>query len=435
MYRLLIKNIGVLQTPEGSFSHRGEEQGKNAKLKDAAIYAEDGIIKEITSGGKLPEGAEAAARAAAAGDKTSVVIDAGGKLATPGLVDGHTHMVFGGYRQHEVPMKLKGATYLDILRAGGGILDTVRHTREAEEDELFEKSKSFLSEMSSLGVTTVEAKSGYGLDPETEYKMLRVIKKLDRECPQDVVSTFLGPHAVPLEYREAEPGGNETPEQFTRAADRYMDVVINEMLPYVKEHDLADYADVFTEDSVFNYDQSRRYLEKAKELGFGLKVHADEIAVIGGSRLAGELGAASAEHLISIDQDGLDAMAEGGVTAMCLPATSFYLGAGFAPARKMIEMGIPVACATDFNPGSSPTLNLQFVMNLAILKYRLLPEEMLTAVTINPACAIGMGDKVGTLEPGKQADVLIWDAPDLEMLCYRFCSNLVKTVIKKGRVL
>ena len=157
--------------------------------------------------------------------------------------------------------------------------------------------------------------------------------------------------------------------------------------------------------------------------------------MIGGSRLAGELGAASAEHLISIDQTGLEAMAKGGVTAMCLPATSFYLGAGFAPARKMIEMGIPVACATDFNPGSSPTLNLQFVMNLAILKYKLLPEEMLTAVTINPACAIGMGDKVGTLEPGKQADICIWDAPDVEMLCYRFCSNLVDTVIKKGKVL
>ena len=434
MYRLLIKNIGLLQTPEGSYSHKGEQQGQNLKLKAAAIYAENGIIKEITADGKLPVGAADAIRAAVAGDKACTIIDAGGKLVTPGLVDGHTHMVFGGFRQHEIPMKLKGATYLDILRAGGGILDTVRHTREAGEDELFEKTKGFLNEMTSYGVTTVEAKSGYGLDPQTEYKMLRVIKKLDAECPQDVVSTFLGPHAVPPEYKEVGPGELETPEQHQRAADKYMDMVIDEMLPYVKEHGLADYADVFTEDSVFNYDQSRRYLEKAKELGFGLKVHADEIAVIGGSRLAGELGAASAEHLISIDQTGLEAMAEGGVTAMCLPATSFYLGVGFAPARKMIEMGIPVACATDFNPGSSPTLNLQFVMNLAILKYKLLPEEMLTAVTINPACAIGMGDKVGTLEPGKQADICIWDAPDVEMLCYRFCSNLVDTVIKKGKV-
>ncbi len=435
MDRLLIKNIGLLQTPEGSFSHKGEAQGQNLKLKDAAIYAEDGIIKKITSDGKLPEEAEDVIRGFDNGDPACNVIDAEGKLVTPGLVEGHTHMVFGGYRQHEIPMKLKGASYLDILRAGGGILDTVRHTREASEEELFEKTKGFLQEMGSLGVTTVEAKSGYGLDAENEYKMLRVIKRLNAECPQDVVSTFLGPHAVPQEFKEVEPGEQETLEQHNRAADRFMDVVINEMLPYVKEHDLADYADVFTEDSVFNYEQSRRYLEKAKELGFGLKIHADEIAAIGGSRLAGELGAASAEHLISIDQAGLESMAAGGVTAMCLPATSFYLNAGFAPARKMIEMGIPVACSTDFNPGSSPTLNLQFVINLAYLKYRLFPEEVLTAVTINPACAMGMGDKVGTLEPGKQADICIWNAPDFEMLCYRFCSNQVKTVIKKGQVL
>ena len=435
MDRLLIKNIGLLQTPEGSFSHKGKAQGQNLKLKDAAIYAEDGIIKKITSDGKLPEEAEDVIRGFDNGDPACNVIDAEGKLVTPGLVEGHTHMVFGGYRQHEIPMKLKGASYLDILRAGGGILDTVRHTREASEEELFEKTKGFLQEMGSLGVNTVEAKSGYGLDAENEYKMLRVIKRLNAECPQDVVSTFLGPHAVPQEFKEVEPGEQETLEQHNRAADRFMDVVINEMLPYVKEHDLADYADVFTEDSVFNYEQSRRYLEKAKELGFGLKIHADEIAAIGGSRLAGELGAASAEHLISIDQAGLESMAAGGVTAMCLPATSFYLNAGFAPARKMIEMGIPVACSTDFNPGSSPTLNLQFVINLAYLKYRLFPEEVLTAVTINPACAMGMGDKVGTLEPGKQADICIWNAPDFEMLCYRFCSNQVKTVIKKGQVL
>ncbi len=435
MYRLLIKNIGLLQTPVGSFSHKGEAQGENLKLKDACIYAEDGIIKEITSDGKVPAAAGDAVRAAVAGDRTCQVIDAGGKLVTPGLVDGHTHMVFGGYRQHEIPMKLKGATYLDILRAGGGILDTVRHTRKADEDELFEKTRGFLQEMGSLGVTSVEAKSGYGLDPETEYKMLRVIKRLDAECPQDVVSTFLGPHAVPPEFKEVGPGELETPEQHKRAADKFIDFVCEEMLPYVKEHDLADYADVFTEDSVFNYDQSRKYLERAKELGFGLKVHADEIAAIGGSKLAGELGAVSSEHLISINQEGLDSMAKGGVTAMCLPATSFYLEAGFAPARKMIDMGIPVACATDFNPGSCPSLNLQFVMNLACLKYKLLPEEVLTAVTINPACAIGLGGKVGTLEAGKQADICIWNAPDVEMLCYRFCSNQVDTVIKKGKVL
>jgi len=442
MSKVLVKNIGLLQTPVGSYSHKGEEQGRNIKVRNASILIEDGVIKEIKGEGEVPT--QATARGAAPDDVAPEedltgfslrVIDAKGGLVTPGLVDGHTHMVFGGYRQNEIPMKLKGASYLDILRAGGGILDTVRHTREASEDELVKKTKGFLREMASLGVTTCEAKSGYGLDPETEYKMLRVIQRVAKEADQDVVPTFLGPHAVPPEYREVEPGEEETPEQHKRSADKFIDMVCEEMLPYVKEHGLAKYADVFTEDSVFDYDQSRKYLEKAKELGFGLKVHADEIAAIGGSKLAGELGAVSAEHLISINEEGLEAMAKGGTTAMCLPATSFYLEAGYAPARRMVEMGIPVACATDFNPGSCPSLNLQFVINLACLKYKLMPEEVLTAVTINPACAIGMGDKVGTIEPGKQADLCVWDAPDFEMLCYRFGSNPVRTVIKNGNVI
>lgn len=411
MSTTLIKNIGILQTPVGSHSHAGEEQGENRKLHDAAILIENGLITEITDEGRLPQGASG----------VDVTIDADYRLVTPGLVDGHTHMVFGGYRQHEIPMKLKGATYLDILRAGGGILDTVRKTREATEEDLVYKTSRFLDEMMGFGVTTCESKSGYGLDFDNEMKMLAVNKKLDERHPMDVVSTFLGPHAIPDEYK-----GD---------GDGYIDMVCEKMLPYVKEHDLADYADVFTEDSVFNYDQSRRYLEKAKELGFGLKIHADEIEAIGGSRLAGEIGAASAEHLIVINEEGLQSMAKGGTTAMCLPATSFYLGATFAPARRMIELGIPVATASDFNPGSCPSLNLQFVMNLACIRYRMLPEEVLTAVTINPACAIGRGDRVGTLEVGKQGDLVIWNAPDMEMLCYRFGSNLAAKVIKKGNII
>ena len=411
MSTTLIKNIGILQTPVGSHSHAGEEQGENRKLHDAAILIENGLITEITDEGRLPQGASG----------VDVTIDADYRLVTPGLVDGHTHMVFGGYRQHEIPMKLKGATYLDILRAGGGILDTVRKTREATEEDLVYKTSRFLDEMMGFGVTTCESKSGYGLDFDNEMKMLAVNKKLDERHPMDVVSTFLGPHAIPDEYK-----GD---------GDGYIDMVCEKMLPYVKEHNLADYADVFTEDSVFNYDQSRRYLEKAKELGFGLKIHADEIEAIGGSRLAGEIGAASAEHLIVINEEGLQSMAKGGTTAMCLPATSFYLGATFAPARRMIELGIPVATASDFNPGSCPSLNLQFVMNLACIRYRMLPEEVLTAVTINPACAIGRGDRVGTLEVGKQGDLVIWNAPDMEMLCYRFGSNLAAKVIKKGNII
>lgn len=408
MSTLLVKNIGLLQTPVGSFSHGGEKQGENLKLREAAILIEDGVIQEITDGGRLPGGSEDA----------DTVIDAEGRLVTPGLVEGHTHMVFGGYRQHEIPMKLKGAGYLDILRAGGGILDTVRKTRAASFEELYDKTEGFLDEMMGMGVTTCEAKSGYGLDLDTEVKMLEVLKKLNQDHPMDIVSTFMGAHAIPEEYKDR--------------GDAFIDMVCEEMLPYVKERGLADYADVFTEDSVFNYEQSKKYLEKAKELGFGLKIHADEIEAIGGSVLAGEMGAASCEHLIAINDEGLASMAKGGVTAMCLPATSFYLGAEFAPARKMIELGIPVATASDFNPGSCPSLNLQFVMNLACIKYRMLPEEVLTAVTINPACAIGKGDLVGTLEAGKQGDLVIWDAPDMDMLCYRFGSNLALQVIKKG---
>lgn len=410
MKSLLIKNIGTLQTPVGSFPHKGEKQGENLKIKNAALLIENGIIKEITADGKLPCGAEEA----------GTVIDAEGNLVTPGLVEGHTHLVFGGYRQNEIPLKLRGASYLEILAAGGGILDTVRHTREATFEELYDKTFGFLDEMLALGVTTCEAKSGYGLDLDNEVKMLKVASKLNEDHPMDIVSTFMGPHAVPDEYK-----GN---------ADGYIDLVCEKMLPYVKEHGLAEFADVFCEEGVFDVAQSRRYMEKAKELGFGLKIHADEIEEIGGSELAGEMEAVSAEHLIAIGESGMASMADGGTTAMLLPATSFYLGKTFAPARRMIQLGIPVAMASDFNPGSCPSLNLQFVINLGYLRYKLTPEEILTAVTINPACAIGRGDKVGTIETGKQADLVIWDAPDMEMLCYRFGSNLALQVIKKGEL-
>lgn len=425
MSKLLINNIGLLQTPVGSYSHRGVQQSENLKLNNASVYIEDGIIRnicgdpskdsccvsiDITPRGKMPDDSQA-----------DYVIDAGMKLITPGLVDGHTHMVFGGYRQHEIPMKIKGATYLDILRAGGGILDTVRKTRETSEEDLYTKTAGFLDEMMKLGVTTCEAKSGYGLDLETELKMLRVIEALNENEKTDLVPTFMGPHA--------------TPEEYENDSDAYLDMVCDVMLPAVKKQGVAEFCDIFTEDSVFNYEQSKRYMQIAKEMGFKLKIHADEIRAIGGSLLAGEMGAISAEHLISIDEAGLKSMAMSGVTAMCLPATSFYLGADYAPARRMIDMDIPVAAASDFNPGSCPSLNLQFVMNLACIKYKLLPEEVLTAVTINPACAVNRGESVGSLEIGKQGDLVIWDATDMDMLCYRFGSNLVSKVVKRGEII
>jgi len=408
MATLLIKNIGCLQTPVGSFAHGGASQGENLKLYDASVYIEDGIIRKICADGQL----------AHAEDDVDTVVDAEGKLVTPGLVEGHTHMVFGGYRQNEIPLKLKGAGYLDILRAGGGILDTVNKTRQATFQELYDKTEGFLDEMMGLGVTTAEAKSGYGIDLETEVKLLEVLKKLNEDHPMDLVSTFMPAHVVLPEWKGRE--------------EEFIKLCIDEMMPYVKERNLAEYIDIFTEDSVFDKEQSRIYLEAARKLGYGLKIHADEIEAIGGSVLAGEMKAASAEHLIVIDEEGMQSLAKGGTVAMLLPATSFYLGATFAPARRMVQLGIPVAMASDFNPGSCPSLNLQFVMNLGYLKYRLTPEEILTAVTINPACAIGRGHLVGTLEEGKQADLVIWDAPNMEMLCYRFGSNLALQTIKKG---
>lgn len=421
MRKTLIKNIGLLQTPAGSHPHRGREQGDNLKLKDAAVLCEDGLIKEITSGGALPGEVEKYSSGDGCPDEGYTVIDAGGKLVTPGLVDGHTHLVFGGYRHNEIPLKLKGADYLEILKAGGGILQTLTRTREGSFEELYEKSMGFLDEMLFLGVTTCEAKSGYGLSWEAEKKQLQIVKKLNEDHPVDLVSTFMGAHMVPPEYKED--------------PDAYVDLLCREMLPAVKETGLAEFADVFCEEGVFDVEQSRKYLEEAKKLGFGLKIHADEIEEMGGSQLAGELGAVSAEHLIAIGEKGLMSLAKGGTTAMVLPATSFYLGKGFAPVRRMIEMDIPVAMGSDFNPGSCPSLNLQFVMNLGYLKYRMTPEEILTAVTINPACAIGRGDTVGTLEPGKKADLIIWDAPDMDMLCYRFGSNLALEIIKEGELM
>lgn len=406
---LLIKNIGRLQTPMGSESARGETQAYNKVYQNASVLIEGRKIAAIAENGATiacPEGTRE--------------LDAKGKLVTPGLIDAHTHLVFGGWRAHEIPLKLKGASYLEILQAGGGILDTVRHTRASSEDALFERAMGFLNEMLAMGVTSAEVKSGYGLDTETELKQLRVAKRLGAEHPMDIVSTFLGAHAIPPEY-----AGD---------ADGYVSLVCEQMLPRVKSENLAEYCDVFCEKGVFSAAQSRRVLETAKEYGLGLKIHADEIEELGGSALAGELGATTAEHLIATGQGGMERLKEGGVIACLLPQTSLYLGKSYAPAREMIAMGLPVAIASDFNPGSCPSLNLQLSINLGYLKYRMLPEEVLTAVTLNAACAIGRGETLGTVEIGKQADLVVWEAESFEMLCYRMGSNQAAAVIKAGGI-
>lgn len=405
----LIHNIGTLQTPLGSFPHAGAAQGENRKYHNAAVLCDGGVIKAVYENGALPE--------VSADTQT---IDAQGRLVTPGLIDAHTHLVFGGWRQNEIPLKLKGAGYLDILRAGGGILSTVRATREASGDELFEKSRAFLDELMAQGVTTAELKSGYGLDKETELKQLRVIKRLNEAHPMDAVATYLGAHAIPEEY--------------ALRSGEYIDFIISDMLPEIKRQSLAEFCDVFLETGVFGVEESRRLLTAAREMGFGLKIHADEIDELGGSLLAGELGAVSAEHLIATGERGMEALAHGGVTAVLLPCTSLYLNKSFARARDMIARGIPVAVATDFNPGSCPSLNIGLCMTMAYLKYRMTSEEILSAVTINAACAVNRGGSSGTIEPGKKADMVIWNAEDMEMLCYRMGSNLAGTVIKHGAI-
>lgn len=405
----LIYNIGTLQTPLGSFPHAGAAQGENRKYHNAAVLCDGGIIRAVYENGALPEvGADTAA------------IDAKGRLVTPGLIDAHTHLVFGGWRQNEIPLKLKGAGYLDILRAGGGILSTVRATRAASGDELFERSRAFLDEMLAQGVTSAEIKSGYGLDKETELKQLRVIKRLNEAHPVDTVATYLGAHAIPEEYKWK--------------SGKYIDFILNDVLPEIKRRGLAEFCDVFLETGVFGVEESRRLLTAAREMGFGLKIHADEIDELGGSQLAGKLGAVSAEHLIATGERGMEALARGGVIAALLPCTSLYLNKSFARARDMIAHGIPVAVATDFNPGSCPSLNIGLCMTMAYLKYRMTPEEILSSVTVNAACAVNRADTLGTIEPGKKADMVIWNAEDMEMLCYRMGSNLAGTVIKNGAI-
>lgn len=407
MGNILVKNIGMLATPQGKAAKKGAEQGQIQILKDAWVLVKDGVIDSVGTG----------AAPAAPGAE---VIDAQGNLVTPGLVDAHTHLIFGGWRQNELGMKLHGKTYLEIQNAGGGIQSTTNATRKATEQELAEKATKALNEMMGFGVTTVEAKSGYGLATDHELKALQVIKDLNDHHPMDVVATFMGAHLVPAEYKS------------NRA--EYIRLVCEEMMPKVKEQGIAKFCDVFCEADTFSVEESRQVLEAGLKYGLRPKIHADEIEAIGGSVLAGEIGAISAEHLIVCPPEGIASMAKGGTIACLLPATSFYLGATFAPARQMVEAGVPVAVASDFNPGSTPNLSLQLAMNIACYRYRLTPEEVLTAATLNAAAAIGKAEQVGTLEPGKQADLLIWDADNLNFIFYRYGNNLVKTVIKKGKV-
>lgn len=348
------------------------------------------------------------------------IIDATGKVVIPGLIDCHTHLVHGGSREQEFMMRLRGATYMDIMHAGGGIHATTMHTREASFDDLYTKSLRHLDIFLKHGVTTVEAKSGYGLNWETEEKQLNVAKKLHQSHAVDIVSTFMGAHAVPLDFKGRE--------------DEFVSIIIDTMLPKVAELGLAEFNDVFCEKGVFTPEQSFRILEAGKTFGLMPKIHADEIEPYEGAELAAKVGAISAEHLLVASDEGIEKMAIAGVMGVLLPGTAFFLRAPFARARRMIDGGVPVAIATDFNPGSSPTMSLPFMMNLACMHMDMTLEEVLTATTINAAYALNRGHQIGSLEAGKQADVLILDVANYKQIQYFYGMNHTHTVIKNGRV-
>jgi len=359
-------------------------------------------------------------REVAVGEHTRVV-DAAGRCVLPGLVDPHTHLVYAGSREGELGLKLREVPYLEILARGGGILSTVRHTRQASREELLAAARANLDTMLLHGTTTAEVKSGYGLTVADELKQLRVIRELDTIHPVDLVPTFMGAHAFPPEYQGDREG--------------YVDLVCREMLPAVAREGLARYGDVFCEDGVFTVDQSRRILLAGKQMGLQPKIHADELSPLGGAELAAELGAVSADHLLYASEEGLRQMAARGVVAVLLPGTLFSLRVGrYADARRMMDLGVSVALATDFNPGSCPTGNMQFIMTLACLGMGMTPEETITAATINAARAIGMADQVGSIQVGKKADLIILNAPNYEYFLYHFGVNRVDTVIKGGRV-
>ena len=408
---LILKNIGKLVTMQGSSSFRvKEEMNKINIIENAYIAVKNGKILAIGVGDEFGN---------LCGDDTKIH-DAEGLLVTPGLIDSHTHLIHGGSRENEFSMKLNGVPYIEILNNGGGILSTVKATKEASEEELYKKAKKSLDRMLEFGVTTVEEKSGYGLELNTEIKQLEVARVLDKNHPVDLVHTFLGAHAVPEEYKENHKA--------------YIDILVDVMMPKIKDMGLAEFCDVFCEEGVFTIEESEYILQKAKEIGYKLKIHADEIESLGGAELAAKLGCVSADHLMAASDEGIKMMAENNVVANILPATSFNLNKNYADCRKMIDMGAIVSLSSDYNPGSCPSENLQLVMQLGCLHLKMTPNEVLTAVTINAAYAIDRADNIGSIEVGKNADFVVFDARNVEYLMYHFGINHTKKVYKNGNL-
>lgn len=409
---LILTNIGELATTAG-FSQQpqtGQDLGKLAVWHDAFLATREGKVVGL---GPMCD-------AAAFMGPDTIVHDVQGMTVLPGFVDPHTHLVFAGWREKELAMKLAGKPYLEILAEGYGILSTVRATRAATVAELVRQAHQSLDRMLLHGTTTIEAKSGYGLDTGSELKQLQAADSAGSLHPIDVVSTFMGAHAIPPEYNGQ--------------VDLYVDLVINEMLPAVAEQGIARFCDVFCEDGVFSVTESRRILQKAREYGLTPKLHADEIVPLGGAELAAELGAVSADHLLHASPEGIEAMARAGVVAVLLPGTFFTLRSNQRPnVTHMLKAGLPIALSTDFNPGTCPTESMQIIMTLAWQSLGLSPAQALAAATINAAHAIGRAADVGSLEIGKQADFVVYDAPNLDFVAYHFGVNLAKDVFKRGR--
>lgn len=409
--RTIIKNIECLVTCSGSRRKKGKDMGDAAILNEGYVVVDNDRIVAVGSG-------DGYKNYYSEGDK---ILDGKGKTVTPGLVDSHTHVVYGGSREFELPLKLKKMSYIDILESGGGILSTVEETRKCSMEKLVTETRKRLDAMLLHGTTTIESKSGYGLNFGDEVRMLEVNKVLNDTHYIDIISTYLGAHAIPNEYLNDREG--------------YMDLMIKQVIPYVADRGLADFIDCFCEIGVFSVEESRKVLEEGKRHGLKVKIHADEIEAMGGSELAGELKATSAEHLVAANESGINALAKNEVIAVLLPTTSFYLMLDkYAPAREMIENGVPVALATDCNPGTSPTESLQNVMTYACFGLRMLPEEIINAVTINAACAVGRENEIGSIEVGKKADMVMFEAKNLNYLIYHFGVNAVDKVIKNGKV-
>ncbi len=347
--------------------------------------------------------------------------DAGGALVTPGLVDSHTHAIFIGTRELDFEMRIMGKSYMEIAKMGGGIFSTTMHVRRADQQEIINTALLRFQKMLSHGITALEIKSGYGLETEAELRLLRAIKVLSKIVPQDVVATFLGAHEIPMEFR---------PDR----KNEYIDLIINEMIPKVEHYGLAKFCDVFCEEGVFDTDDTRKILMAAKNHGLIPKLHADEIVPMHGAELGVELGAQSVDHLVQISSEGISALSASDTAAVLLPGTSFFLSMGkYAPARRLVDSDAIVALATDFNPGSSPTMNLPLVMSIACTQMKLKPAEAWAATTINAAYAIDLHEKIGSISIGKQADMVIWDAKNHRQVPYFYGEKLVRAVIKKGK--